>query len=198
MSRTKDQWWDEINSREEDDRADEQASLAEARYQSQHAADEVCNFIGDQFYWFAEQLVEADEDIAGKLIAAVDAALKDKHYRALTEITKTSETAGTHLQGHIYGRSFSDLCKVFGAPHWRWTPHIFDENKTDVEWGFKFPDGRIFTVYNWKDGKAYNGDSGLSVDDIKEWNIGGLTSSVAWDVNDLLNIKLGMMTNAKK
>ena len=44
--------------------------------------------------------------------------------------------------------------------------------KTDVEWLFKTPAG-IATLYNWKDGKNYNFEDGLDIEDIEEWHIGG-------------------------
>ena len=34
-------------------------------------------------------------------------------------------------------------------------------------------DGTIATLYNWKNGKNYNGDDGLELNHIYEWNVGG-------------------------
>ena len=83
----------------------------------------------------------------------------------------TTKTAGTHLQGKLQ-MPYSEIVQAFGEPHYKWQPTDL-ENKIDVEWSFEFEDGTIATLYNWKNGYAYNGSDGLPLDHIGEWNVGG-------------------------
>ena len=75
-------------------------------------------------------------------------------------------TLGTHLQG-VISMPYSKIVKVFGEPR------IWDEEKVDAYWEIVFEDGTPATIYNYKDGKNYNGKDGLETDDITEWHIGG-------------------------
>ena len=82
---------------------------------------------------------------------------------------KTTNVGGTYLQGYIRA-NYKQLLKAFGEPH---DPNG-DNYKTDVEWAFKFADGTVATIYNWKNGHNYLGEAeGLELDDIYEWNVGG-------------------------
>lgn len=76
------------------------------------------------------------------------------------------EWHGTSLQGRI-DATHKELCAIFGQPHGG------DGYKVDAEWNVRFGDGTIATVYNWKDGKNYNGEDGTPVEQIKEWHVGG-------------------------
>ena len=84
---------------------------------------------------------------------------------------KTTMTGGTYLQGYVKA-TYEQLLKAFGSPHM----DQCDNYKTDVEWAFKFSDGTIATLYNWKNGKNYLGEAeGLELDDIYEWHVGGFS-----------------------
>jgi len=72
----------------------------------------------------------------------------------------------TWLQGYIE-TPFSVLKDFFGQPH------DGDQYKVDAEWDIKFQDGTVATIYNWKNGKSYNGPTGLDVQDMEVWHIGG-------------------------
>jgi len=80
----------------------------------------------------------------------------------------TENIYGTSLQGYIKA-SYEQLLNAFGPPH----EDMSDNYKTDVEWAFEFADGTVATLYNWKNGKNYNGDDGLELNHIYEWNVGG-------------------------
>ena len=83
----------------------------------------------------------------------------------------TENVGGTSLQGYIKA-SYEQLLKAFGAPN----PNLCDNYKTDVEWAFKFADGTVATLYNWKNGKNYLGEAeGLELNDIYEWHVGGFS-----------------------
>ena len=80
---------------------------------------------------------------------------------------KIESTGGTYLQGYVRA-SYKQLLKVFGEPHGN------DGYKTGFEWSFKFADGTVATIYNWKNGHNYLGEAeGLELDDITEWHVGG-------------------------
>ena len=73
---------------------------------------------------------------------------------------------GGCFQGEIL-TSYKNLVKLFGEPT------IADGYKVDAEWLIEFEDGTIAAIYNWKDGKNYNGHNGTATEDIKDWHIGG-------------------------
>ena len=82
---------------------------------------------------------------------------------------------GTSFKGYLYARYYQ-LVSVFGEP--RRPEH--SDNKIDVEWVIDTPHG-VATIYNYKDGKAYRGESGLKPEQIHEWHVGGKQSDVyAW------------------
>lgn len=87
------------------------------------------------------------------------------------EIDAEANINGTCLVGHI-DTKYSSLLDTFGEPNSQW-----DEYKTDAEWIINTPDG-IATIYNYKDGKNYNGQDGLETHLIKDWHIGGHTDEV--------------------
>ena len=65
--------------------------------------------------------------------------------------------------------TFSELKKKFGKPN------IIVEKgeKTDAEWLIQFENGVIATIYNYKNGKNYVGNSGIATSKITDWHIGG-------------------------
>jgi len=73
---------------------------------------------------------------------------------------------GTHFQGHLT-LNYNDIKKVFGKPLGG------DGYKVDAKWEIEFADGVVATIYNYKDGKNYNGASGLPKTKITDWHIGG-------------------------
>lgn len=73
---------------------------------------------------------------------------------------------GTSLVGVLDGVSFHTLVTLFGEPG-------AGTDKTDAEWIVEFSDGVVATIYNWKNGRAYNGPDAPHHTDITRWNIGG-------------------------
>jgi len=80
------------------------------------------------------------------------------------------ETNGSAHVGDIEA-TYKEICSLFGKPL------SYDKGKVDVHWVVKFNDGTVASIYNWKNGKAYMGDDGLSVQSIKTWSIGGLSQA---------------------
>lgn len=90
---------------------------------------------------------------------------------------------GTCLQGYVV-TDYVTLLELFGRP----MPG--DGWKTDAEWIVKFNDGTLATLYNWKNGHAYNGDDEcFDLRYIKEWNIGGTSRRSAELIQQLINKK---------
>lgn len=85
----------------------------------------------------------------------------------------------THLQGYV-DVSYHELLDKFGEPT------VGDEYKIDAEWEILFDDGKVGTIYNWKDGKNYNGASGMDVEDITDWHIGGHDNDVVGRLKTIL------------
>jgi hypothetical protein len=86
---------------------------------------------------------------------------------------------GTCCQGEI-DISYKKLVKVFGEPE------ESDGYKVDAEWSIQFEDGEVATIYNYKDGKNYNGDSGKKTEKITEWHIGGNKKIVVERIKKIL------------
>jgi hypothetical protein len=86
---------------------------------------------------------------------------------------------GTYLQGSIT-TTYAKLKALFGQPH------NGDGYKVDAEWELEFADGTIATIYNWKDGKNYNGKDGLPKTKITDWHIGGNDKKAIQKLEELL------------
>jgi hypothetical protein len=80
--------------------------------------------------------------------------------------------------------SYEDLINIWGQPS------EGDNYKTQAEWVIRLPDGKIATIYNYKNSRSYS-DANPEVTQVRQWHIGGHSS----DVVDRL---LGMMTGAAK
>jgi hypothetical protein len=90
------------------------------------------------------------------------------------------EIGGSHLQGYTIS-TFQNIVDKLGKPH-----SNGDAYKVDAEWAFKFEDGTVATLYNWKNGKNYCGANGLNVEDITEWNIGGFSPDAVDKIEEAL------------
>lgn len=77
-----------------------------------------------------------------------------------------SRLNGTSLQGYIE-ISYKELVEKLGKPN------DGDGYKVDAEWCVEFEDGTVATIYNYKDGRNYNGSSGTPKTKITDWHIGG-------------------------
>lgn len=63
--------------------------------------------------------------------------------------------------------SYKDIVKVFGKETLNG-----DGYKVQAEWHIFTPDG-IATIYDYKEGKCYNGKDGISKTKVRDWHIGG-------------------------
>ena len=86
-------------------------------------------------------------------------------------------TAGTSLQGYVT-TTLRDISAVFGEPTF-----YYPGEKVTVEWGIKFDDGTIATIYDWK---RY--EDAPEADEVIEYHIGGNSSAAVNAVSDALQI----------
>ncbi len=73
---------------------------------------------------------------------------------------------GTSLMGYI-DISYAELVEKLGAGD------RFDDYKSDAGWTIQFANGAVATIYNYKDGINYCGESGTPKESIRDWHIGG-------------------------
>lgn len=91
--------------------------------------------------------------------------------------TKEIETSGTFLQGYVETTK-ADLIRAFGEPT------NYEDSKVTIEWGLRFEDRTIATIYDWK---RY--ELGTPKDDeLMTYNIGGFTPRAVDLVKEALEI----------
>ena len=112
-----------------------------------------------------------------KLIGATDMNYTTHNDKESLESAKT----GSSLMGEIEA-TYAELRSLFGKPR------TWDDGKVDAEWVIEFSDKTIATVHNWKDGKAYLGEVGLDLKNIKRWSVGGFSPAAATMVQIALDL----------
>lgn len=94
-------------------------------------------------------------------------------------ITKTQEVSGTFLQGTIL-TTRAKLTEAFGEPM------QYEASKITLQWGVRFENGTVATIYDWK---RYE----LGTPDIDEeiiYHIGGYDLSAVTNVTNALKPKI--------
>lgn len=105
---------------------------------------------------------------------------RKKMIKFITHNDPSFNWVGGSLQGRI-NITYAELKKVLGLPH------EGDDYKVDAEWSINFNNGINATIYNYKDGKNYNGKSGLPKTKITDWHIGGESEEAVKLVYQLFN-----------
>ena len=80
--------------------------------------------------------------------------------------TNMKKRSGTSFRGYLYAE-YSELVEKFGEPH-----SLENNHKIDAEWIVDTPHG-VATIYNYKNGYSYLGLSGLKLNEMDEWHVGG-------------------------
>lgn len=75
------------------------------------------------------------------------------------------EITGTGLSGYV-NCTYKQLVALLGKPNAQ-----NDGYKVDAKWAVEM-NGKILTIYNYKDGKNYNKSNGLATKNITDWHIG--------------------------
>ena len=94
-----------------------------------------------------------------------------------SKLRSQDSIVGTHNQGSLKIK-YNDLVKAFGKPHHQ-DSNTFD--KITTEWGLKFKDGTIATIYDWKE---YDKSS---PNQITNWEVGGHNKDAYTNVKKILN-----------
>lgn len=95
----------------------------------------------------------------------------------MKELTKNEvkKISGTRFRGYIE-TTYGELVARFGEPYI--APR--DDHKVDVEWSIDTPHG-VATIYNYKNGYSYLGLSGIKLEEMHEWHVGGKNAeSYGW------------------
>tara|TARA_Y100000034_G_C6907365_1_gene421538 strand:+ start:1799 stop:3769 length:1971 start_codon:yes stop_codon:yes gene_type:complete len=92
--------------------------------------------------------------------------------------TGNLNVGGSSRQGELEGVYREDIEKVFGPPVW---DEPSADNKVQVEWIVKFPDGTYATIYDYK---QYD----VATEDINYWSIGGNTGLAAYYVKKAMGL----------
>lgn len=82
-------------------------------------------------------------------------------------ITLGGNPNGTFLHGYLTA-NYNSIKKLLGKPH------DSDGYKVDAQWDLSI-NGKQISIYNYKDGKNYNGTSGKATTKITDWHIGSST-----------------------
>jgi hypothetical protein len=96
------------------------------------------------------------------------------------KITRTEETSGTWLQGSVL-TTRAKLTNAFGEP-----TQYENDGKVTIEWGIKFEDGTIATIYDWK---RYELGTPAE-DEMITYNIGGYDPKAVTNVINALKPKI--------
>ena len=94
--------------------------------------------------------------------------MKTLEKKVITLVTEDEPFTSSSLVGNI-DVPYKKLVKLLGKPNANG-----DEYKTDAEWNIRV-NGKFMSIYNYKDGKNYNGKSGIATTKLTDWHIGGAT-----------------------
>jgi hypothetical protein len=120
-------------------------------------------------------LHEADDEMFAPSNRAADQIAASKWRRG-------GEITGTSLKGYVE-TTYAELYRVFGDPYYG--PNDEDADKITCEWIITFGDGKVATIYDWK--------NEATPDDLYDWHIGGSDRKVV----DYIGALLGNQGKAK-
>ena len=92
------------------------------------------------------------------------------------KFVKDRANSGTSLQGYA-ATTYKELVSVFGEPDYG--PGRRTGDKVTCEWGLKFEDGTVATIYDWK--------LNTTPKQRYDWHIGGLNVNAVIRVLEELN-----------
>jgi len=97
------------------------------------------------------------------------------------KFTPAKDWQSSWLQGDM-NTTYAKLVEVFGPEHSKG-----DDYKVQAEWNLIFEDGTYATIYDYKEGDAYNGPGqGIPKEQVTDWHIGGTNPAAADRVKDAL------------
>ena len=99
----------------------------------------------------------------------------------------TRSTNGTSFHRHTVTCTVRDLMTILGKPQGEYNT---GEDKTNFDWNCENDQGEVFTVYDWKMGRA------LDLDEYVEFHIGAESSQASYQAMIELNDMLYLATKA--
>ena len=96
-------------------------------------------------------------------------------FEIVDQVEALEKTTGTFFVGRLFGLMYDDLVEILGQPTFA---RASSDDKVQKEWVIEFNDN-IYTIYDWC---TYDED--YTMDNLKDWNIGGFTSI---DTDELIN-----------
>jgi hypothetical protein len=93
------------------------------------------------------------------------------HNEKISSVNRIEKIAGTSCKGYLLA-SYKEIEQLFGPPNG------VADNKTLYEWILKSEDGKIVTIYNYKDGYNKNRPKGFPLNKKWIWSIGAHTSDI--------------------
>ena len=96
--------------------------------------------------------------------------------------TLTTKSAnGTSFHGHTVTCTVRDLMAILGEPQGQYNT---GEDKTNFDWDCETDGGDVFTLYDWKIGRA------LDLDEYVKFHVGAVSPDVSYqamiELNDML------------
>jgi hypothetical protein len=99
----------------------------------------------------------------------------------------TKSTNGTSFQGHTVTCSVNDLIAIVGRPQGEYNN---GRDKTNFDWDCENDHGDVFTIYDWKEGRA------LDLSEYVEFHIGAHSHAASYQAMIELNDQLYLATKA--
>ena len=90
--------------------------------------------------------------------------------------TKGHRANMSGLRGYV-NTTLAELIEIFGLPDYG--PNAHDLDKTTCEWGLKFDDGTIATIYDYKTNYTPMGEY--------EWHVGGYDDRAVEIIQSMIN-----------
>ena len=100
---------------------------------------------------------------------------RKQNYKVLDSTEVKQITNGTCFQGDFCS-SYGELLSTFGPPTY---DTLSGDEKVQVEWILLFDDGRVATIYDWKEYET-------SVEYVTTWHVGGKNGAIVPRVEKIL------------
>lgn len=89
----------------------------------------------------------------------------------------SKESSGTSYHGVNICETYNELVAILGTPQYECND---GSDKCNFDWTCELPDGRVFTIYDWKEYRR------IRPDEVIEWHIGGFDFETTDDAADYL------------
>lgn len=105
-------------------------------------------------------------------------------FKKIPTVFARQHTHGTSYRDTVYGVTFKDLVRLFGAPSF--TPQDYPDEKSYYGWVILWED-KYYHIYDWK---TY--DENWTLTECDQWNIGGKIGDALQDLRLATEILLAV------